>query len=145
MSRRETFRESARAANDQSLGLSSPGPSEAERGTVDLSPILNGLAELERRLEAIEQRLPARSGPREVRRSPRATLAWVLGTVLIPLLAITALRPDWALRPRQRAELLLGGRLYQRLQHMEERDRLGGVRSRWREAPGGAGADDQHR
>jgi hypothetical protein len=142
MSRRETFRESARAANDQSLGLSSPGPSEAERGTVDLSPILNGLAELERRLEAIEQRLPAHSGQREVRRSPRATLAWVLGTVLITLLAITALRPDWALRPRQRAELLLGGRLYQRLQHMEERDRLEVLRSLWSEPPAAPGTND---
>jgi hypothetical protein len=132
MSRRETFRESARAANDQSLGLRRPEPSATERGTVDLLPILNGLAELERRLVAIEQRLPAQSPPREVG-GWRATLAWVLGTVLITLLAITALRPDWALRPRQRAELLLGGRLYQRLQHMEERDRLEVLRSLWTE------------
>lgn len=131
MSRRETFRESARAANDQSLGLTNPGPNGTERGAMDLSPILNGLADLQRRLEAIEQRLPAHSGPRELRSSPRATLAWVLGTVLITLLAITALRPDWALRPRQRAELLLGGRLYQRLQHMEDRDRLEVLRSLW--------------
>jgi hypothetical protein len=133
MSRRETFRESARAANDQSLGLSNPGPSGTERSAVDLSPILNGLADLQRRLETIEQRLPAHSGPREVGRSPRATVAWVLGTVLITLLAITAVRPDWALRPRQRAEFLLGGRLYQRLQHMEERDRLEVLRSLWTE------------
>ena len=133
MSRRETFRESARAANDQSLGLSSAGPSGTERGAVDLSPILNGLADLQRRLEAIEQRFPTHSGPRAVQRSRRGTLAWVLGTVLITLLGVTALRPDWALRPRQRAELLLGGRLYQRLQHMEERDRLEVLRSLWTE------------
>jgi hypothetical protein len=135
MSRRETFRESARAANDQSLGLTNPGPSGTERGAVNLSPILNGLADLQRRIEAIEQRLPAHSGPREVRTSPRATLAWVLGTVLITLLAITAQRPDWALRPSQRAELLLGARLYKRLQHMEERDRLEVLRSLWSEPP----------
>jgi hypothetical protein len=131
MNRRETFRECARAANDQSLGLSSAGPSGTERGTVDLSPILNGLADLQRRLEAIEQRFPTHSGPCEVQRSRRGTLAWVLGTVLITLLGVTALRPDWALRPRQRAELLLGGRLYQRLQHMEERDRLEVLKSLW--------------
>ena len=138
MNRRETFRESARAANDQSLGLSNPGPTEVERVTVDLSPILNSLAELERRLEAIEQRLPAHSGSREVRRSPRATLAWVLGTVLITLLGITVLCPDWALRPRQGAALLLGERLYQRLQHMEERDRLEVLRSLWSEPSAGS-------
>ena len=142
MNRRETVRESARAANDQSLGLSCPGPSGTERGTVDLSPILNGLADLQRRLEAIEQRFPARSGPREVQRSRRGTLAWVLGTVLITLLGVTALRPDWALRPRQRAELLLGERLYQRLQHMEERDRLEVLRSLWNEPPAAPGTSD---
>ena len=142
MSRRETFRESARAANDQSLGLSSPGPSGTERGTVDLSPILNGLGDLQRRLEAIEQRLPAHSGPREVRTSRRGTLAWVLGTVLIILLGITALRPDWALRPSQRAELLLGARLYKRLQHMEERDRLEVLSSLWSEPAPAPGTND---
>jgi hypothetical protein len=137
MNRRETFRESARAANDQSLGLSSAGPSGTERGAVDLSPILNGLADLQRRLEAIEQRFPTHSGPREVQRSPRGTLAWVLATVLITLLGITVLCPDWALRPRQRASLLLGERLYQRLQHMEERDRLEVLRSLWSEPSAG--------
>ena len=141
MSRRETFRESARAANDQSLGLTNPGPSGTERGAMDLSPILNGQADLQRRLEAIEQRLPTHSGLREVRR-PRATLAWVLGAVLITLLGITALRPDWALRPSQRAELLLGGRLYQRLQHMEERDRLEVLRSLWIEPSPAPGTND---
>ena len=142
MSRRETFRESARAANDQSLGLSNPGPSGTERGAVDLSPILNGLADLQRRLEAIEQRFPTQSGPREVRRPARAMLAWVLGAVLITLLGITALRPDWALRPTQRAELLLGARLYKRLQHMEERDRLEVLRSLWSEPSPAPGTND---
>lgn len=137
MSRRETFRESARAANDQSLGLTNPGPSGTERGTVDLSPILNGLTEVQRRLEAIEQRLPTHSGPREVRRPARAMLAWVLGAVLITLLGITALRPDWALRPSQRSQLLLGARLYKRLQHMEERDRLEVLKSLWSEPSAG--------
>ena len=48
---------------------------------------------------------------------------------------ITLVRPDWALRSRQRAELLLGERLYLRLQRMEEPERLQVLKSLWVEAP----------
>ena len=51
---------------------------------------------------------------------------------MIPvLLGITLLRPEWALRAQQRAELVLGQRLYQRLQHMPEPDRLEVLKSLW--------------
>lgn len=135
MSRRETFLESARAANDRSLAQIESRPSETERTVVDLSPILNCLGELQRRLDAIEERMPAPGDRQATPARWRAPLAWVLATVLITVLAITAVRPDWALRPQQRAELLLGARLYQRLQRMEDRDRLEVLKSLWNEEP----------
>ena len=58
-------------------------------------------------------------------------MAWGLAAALATLVAISLLRPEWALRSRQRAELLLGEKLYQRLQHMEERDRLEVLKSLW--------------
>ena len=128
MSRRETFLASARAANDQRLHLG--GLNATEQSAATLPEILSALTEVQRRLEAIEAGLGGQ-GKSETGRSRRGTLAWVLGAVLMTLLSITVLRPDWALRPRQRAELLLGERLYQRLQRMEERDRVEVLKSLW--------------
>ncbi len=135
MNRRETFLESARAANDRSLAQIESRPSEAERTVADLSPILIRLGELLRRLAAIEARLPPPGDRQATRARGRTLLAWVLGTVLITVLAITAVRPDWALQPRQKAELLLGARLYQRLERMDDRDRLEVLKSLWSEPP----------
>ena len=54
---------------------------------------------------------------------------------MLTLAAITLVRPDWALRSRQRAELMLGERLYLRLQAMEESERLEVLKSLWVEVP----------
>jgi hypothetical protein len=136
MSRRETFLESARSANDLALSAEPP-PSRA--GSPDLAPILAALAETNCRLEALERSsralpLPSRETPAS-RGRLGTVAAWALGAALLTLAAITLVRPDWALRSRQRAELLLGERLYLRLQRMEEPDRLEVLRSLWVEAP----------
>ena len=136
MSRRETFLESARSANDQAL---SAVPTPSRTGSADLAPILAALAETNRRLEALErssQALPPPSREIPASRGRLATVAaWALGAALLTLAAITLVRPDWALRSRQRAELLLGERLYLRLQRMEEPERLEVLKSLWVEAP----------
>lgn len=138
MSRRETFLESARSANDQALGAA---PTASRTGPSDLAPILAALADTNRRLEAFERatralpavsREPPLSGSR-VRLAMAA--AWALAAALLTLAAITLIRPDWALRPRERAELMLGERLYLRLQQMEEPERLAVLKSLWVEAP----------
>ena len=137
MSRRETFLESARSANDQAL---STVPAPSRTGPADLAAILTALAETNRKLEALERAnraLPPPSGEasRSANRARLATVAaWALGAALLTLVAITLVRPDWALRSRQRAELLLGERLYLRLQRMEEPERLEVLRSLWVEA-----------
>jgi len=138
MSRRETFLESARSANDQAL---SAAPTASRTGSSDLAPILAELVETNRRLEALERAtraLPAvsREAPRDGSRGRFATVtAWALGAALATVAAITLVRPDWALRSRQRAELMLGERLYLRLQRMEEPERLEVLKSLWVAAP----------
>ena len=138
MSRRETFLESARSANDQAL---SAAPTASRAGASDAASILAALAETNRRLEALERAsratpLSGREPPPSARRGRLATaVAWALGAALLTLAAITLARPDWALRSRQRAELLLGERLYLRLQRMEEPERLEVLKSLWVEAP----------
>ena len=139
MSRRETLLESARCANNQALSAvaTSGGPT----GSSDLAPILAGLAETSRRLEALERAiraLPAvscESPPSGTRGRLARVAAWALGAALLTLAAITLVRPDWALASRQRAELMLGERLYLRLQAMEEPERLEVLKSLWVEAP----------
>ena len=82
--------------------------------------------------------LPATSehaAPKSTRNRVASTVVWALVAALATLLGITLLRPDWALRAHQRAELLLGQRLYQRLQHMEEPDRLEVLKSLWADPP----------
>lgn len=136
MSRREIFLESARSANDQVL---SAAPQMSRTGSADLAPILAAIAETTRRLEALERTcrslpLPNRQLQGDKTQSRRAAVvAWALGAALLTLATITLFRPDWALRPRQRAELLLGKRLYLRLQGMEEPDRLEVLKSLWEE------------
>ena len=134
MSRRETFLESARAANDRIRPSMEAPLSESPRTVVDLSPITSRLDEMQRQLEAIESKFPAPAN-RGVPARWRVALPWVLATVLVTVLAITAVRPDWALRPRQRAELLLGTRLYQHLEHMGDSDRLQVLKALWSVAP----------
>ena len=141
MSRRETFLESARAVNDQALNAI-PAPARSSTTSGDLAAILGAMTETNRRLEAVERAV--QSGPL-ARRAPTASRSareraagiavWTLAASLITLLGITLLKPDWALRPRQRAELLLGERLYQRLQHMEEPERLEVLKSLWADPP----------
>jgi len=138
MSRRETFLESARSANDQAL---TAAPTASRTGSSDLEPVLAALAGTNRRLEALER--ATRALPAVSREPPlsgsRARLAmaavWALGAALLTLAAITLIRPDWALRSRQRAELMLGEQLYLRLQRMEEPERLAVLKSLWVEAP----------
>lgn len=145
MSRRETFLESARAANDQAL---SPGPvvvtdSPARSELAASLPTLLAVAvETNRRLESVERALrevlPATrepAAPKVTRSRAASTVVWTLGAALATLSAITLFRPEWALRSHQRAELLLGQRLYQRLQHMEEPDRLEVLKSLWADPP----------
>lgn len=138
MSRREIFLESARSANDQAL---SAAPTASRAGASDAASILAALAETNRRLEALERAtraLPAVSHEalRSGSRGRFATVAaWALGAALLTLAAITLVRPDWALRSRQRAELMLGERLYLRLQAMEESERLEVLKSLWVEVP----------
>jgi hypothetical protein len=138
MSRRETFLESARSANDQAL---TAAPTASRTGSSDLAPILAALAETNRRLEALERAiraLPAvsrESPPSGTRGRLARVAAWALGAALLTLAAITLVRPDWALGSRQRAELMLGERLYLRLQAMEEPERLEVLKSLWVEAP----------
>lgn len=137
MSRRETFLESAKAANDRALNSTS-APQVGTASTSDPTAIPAAAAETNRRLEALERSLLAAMAPAGTSAPPRisarrraSTMACVLAAALATLVAITLLRPEWALRSRQRAELLLGERLYQRLQHMEERDRLEVLKSLW--------------
>jgi len=138
MSRRETFLESARSANDQALSVA---PTASRVGASDAASILAALAETNRRLEALERAsralpAPSREAPPSARRGRLATAAaWALGAALLTVAVITLVRPDWALRSRQRAELLLGERLYLRLQRMEEPERLQVLKSLWVEAP----------
>ena len=136
MSRRETFLESARAVNDQALNAI-PAPARSSTTSGDLAAILAAVTETNRRLEAVERTLqavplarrdPATSTP--ARQRAAGIAVWSLAASLI-----TLLKPDWALRPRQRAELLLGERLYQRLQHMEEPERLEVLKSLWVDPP----------
>jgi hypothetical protein len=141
MSRRETFLESARAVNDQALNAI-PAKERSSTAGGDLAAILNAMAETNRRLEAVERSVQAAPQARREPTTPRAAreraagiAVWTLAASLITLLGITLLKPDWALRPRQRAELLLGERLYQRLQHMEESERLEVLKSLWAEPP----------
>ena len=137
MNRRETFLESAKAANDRALNSTS-AQQVGTASTSDLAAILAEAAETNRRLEAMERSLRAAMVPAGTSAPPRvsagrraSTMAWGLAAALATLVAISLLRPEWALRSRQRAELLLGEKLYQRLQHMEERDRLEVLRSLW--------------
>ena len=137
MSRRETFLESAKAANDRALN-STPAQEVRTASTSDPTALLAAAEETNRRLEALERSLRAAMEPVGTSAAPRispgrraSTMAWVLAAALATLVAITLLRPEWALRSRQRAELLLGERLYQRLQHMEARDRLEVLKSLW--------------
>ena len=138
MSRRETFLASARSANDQVLSAAAP-PSPS--GSGELAALLAAITETNRRLEALERAsrvLPptaheTRSSARRARLTSVAV--WALGAALLTLVLITLVRPDWALRPRQRAELLLGERLYLHLQRMEEPERLTVLKSLWEEAP----------
>jgi hypothetical protein len=138
MSRRETFLESARTANDQALIAA---PAATRTGSSDLAPILAALAETSRRLETLERAVRAlpetarEVQPNAGRRRLATAAAWALGAALLTLAAITLIRPDWALRPRERAELMLGERLYLRLQRMKEPERLAVLKSLWVEAP----------
>ncbi len=141
MSRRETFLESAKAANDQAL---SPAPVLATNAPArsELAAILAAAVETNRRLESVEralrEALPAtreHAAPKATRSRAASTVVWALVAALATLLGITLLRPEWALRSHQRAELLLGQRLYQRLQHMEEPDRLEVLKSLWADLP----------
>ena len=75
------------------------------------------------------------AAPKATRSRAASTVVWALVAALATLLGITLLRPEWALRSHQRAELLLGHRLYQRLQHMEEPDRLEVLKSLWADLP----------
>ena len=141
MSRRETFLESAKAANDQAL---SPVPvlaTNAPAGS-ELAAIVAAAVETNRRLESVERTLREalqatreRVAPKALRSRAASTVVWALVAALATLLGITLLRPEWALRSNQRAELLLGQRLYQRLQHMEEPDRLEVLKSLWADPP----------
>lgn len=138
MSRRETFLASARSANDQVLSAAVP-PSPTGPG--DLAALLAAITETSRRLEALERasRLLPPTAFETRSNASRARLAsvaaWALGAALLTLVLITLFRPDWALRPRQRAKLLLGERLYLHLQRMEQPDRLAVLKSLWEEAP----------
>ena len=141
MSRRETFLESARAVNDQALNAI-PAPARSSTTSGDLAAILGAMSETNRRLEAVERavqaaplarRDPTTSTP--ARQRAAGIAVWTLAASLTTLVGITLLKPDWALRPRQRAELLLGERLYQRLQHMEESERLEVLKSLWADPP----------
>jgi hypothetical protein len=141
MSRRETFLESAKAANDQAL---SPAPVLATNAPAssELAAILAAAAETNRRLESVEralrEALPATREPaasKATRSRAASTVAWALVAALATRLGITLLRPEWALRSHRRAELLLGQRLYQQLQHMEEPDRLDVLKSLWADPP----------
>ena len=141
MSRRETFLESARAVNDQALNAI-PAPARSSTTSGDLAAILAAVTETNRRLEAVERTLqavplarrdPATSTP--ARQRAAGIAVWTLAASLITLVGITLLKPDWALRPKQRAELLLGERLYLRLQHMEEPERLEVLKSLWVDPP----------
>jgi hypothetical protein len=137
MTRRETFLESARAANDGTLAPPEETPGElmaavpAQGVATELRTIREGLARLERRLQGIE-------APRELPVPPDGLasrrwrmVAWLLGGALIAILLVTALRPDWALRPRQRAELALGQRMHRLLDGMEEAERAEILGSLW--------------
>ena len=141
MSRRETFLESARAANDQALNAI---PAKERSSTVggDLAAILGAMTETNRRLEAVERAVQApplaKRDPttsRPARERAAGIAVWTLAASLLTLVGITLLKPDWALRPRQRAKLLLGERLYLRLQHMEEPERLEVLKSLWVDPP----------
>ena len=141
MSRRETFLESARAVNDQALNAI-PAPARSSTTSGDLAAILGAATETNRRLEAVERAVQAaplaRRDPttsRPARERTAGIAVWALAASLITLVGITLFKPDWALRPRQRAELLLGERLYQRLQHMEESERLEVLKSLWADPP----------
>ena len=145
MSRRETFLESAKAANDQALSpapvLATDDPARSELAAT-LATLLAAAVETNRRLESVEralrEALPAKrehAAPKSTRNRVASTVVWALVAALATLLGITLLRPEWALRSHQRAELLLGQRLYQRLQHMEEPDRLEVLKSLWADPP----------
>lgn len=137
MSRRETYLESARAANDRALD-SYPAPERSRPASGELAAILGAMSETNRRLEAVERAVQAaplaRHEPpaaRPARRRAAEIAAWALAASLSTLVGITLLKPDWALRPRQRAELLLGERLFERLQRMEEPERREVLESLW--------------
>jgi hypothetical protein len=145
MSRRETFLESAKAANDQALSLppvlATDAPARSELAA-SLATLLAIAVETNRRLQSVEralrESLPAtreHAVPKVTRSRAASTVVWALAAALATLLAITLLRPEWALLAHQRAELLLGQRLYQRLQHMEEPDRLEVLKSLWADRP----------
>lgn len=137
MTRRETFLESARAANDGTLAPSGETLEElmaaapAQGVATELQAIREGLARLERRLQGIEapRDLPVPPGGPASRRWRMVT--WLLGGALIAILLVTALRPEWALRPRQRAELALGQRMHRLLDGMEEAERAEILGSLW--------------
>lgn len=136
MSLRETLRDSAREANERALQATQAAPPPTDSTvSLELRAIRTALAELRATLEASQ---PKRSTSLGIPRGMRPTnglLAWILVGALLALIGMTLARPDWALRPRQQAELLLGAKLFERLQVLPEAERLELLRSLWEEAP----------
>lgn len=133
MSRRETFLESARVANDEALATPARESEQAPSGmelrvlTGELRQIREGIARLEAGLQAAMTAKPREVGGR--RGLQRVT--WALAGALLAILVLTLARPDWALRPRQRADLALGERMHRVLETMEEGDRSEVLGSLW--------------
>lgn len=137
MTRRETFLESARAANDgtPATPVETPGKpmaaAPAQGVVTELQAIREELARLERRLQGIEASRELPVPPDGLASRRWRMVAWLLGGALIAILLVTALRPEWALRPRQRAELALGQRMHRLLDGMEEAERAEILGSLW--------------
>lgn len=136
MSRRETFLESAKAANAQALGPPT-GTTGAEPTAPLLQTLVDEIARLRESVARQESRLPEGAGPLSRDRHSKAPagrvgpLTWVLAGSLVTVLLLSALRPDWDLRPEQRNDLALGQRMHRLLDSMEGPERSKVLDSLW--------------
>lgn len=129
MSRRETFLESARAAND--LALESTPQVARPREAVTSPDLETGLREILGAIGRLEARPTSAEPERRRQRETWRALALLLAGGLVALLLLTSIRPEWALREKQRAELELGRRMHQLLDTMEETEREQVLGSLW--------------